>query len=111
MPQDLYQWATKYFENILCFLSSIDEYVRTTDKLRQRLDLAKIEPGTQSFHRFRFLADSKKSELKRFSTSKDSQLYSPVKKADSSKTGIKRNMSIVKRPIKLIADKNKRIKN
>ena len=100
-PQGLYQWATKYFENILCFFSLKDEYVKTTDKLRQRLDSAKTEPGTQSFHCVRLLADTKKLELKRFSISEDSQLYPSVKKAGPYKTRIKKNMSIVKRPIKI----------
>ena len=108
-PQDLYQWATKYFKNILCFLSSKDKYVKITDKLRQRLDSATTR--TQSFHCVRLLADTNKLEVKRFWTSEHSQIYSPVKKAEPSKTRIKKNMSIVRRPIKIIANKNKRIKN
>ena len=54
----------KYLENILCFFSSKDEYVKTTDKLIQRLDSAKSVPRTQSFYCVRLLADTKKLELK-----------------------------------------------
>ena len=56
-----------------------DEYVKTTDKLRQRLDSAKTEPGSQSFHYVRLLADTKKLKLKQFLISEDSQLYPPAR--------------------------------
>ena len=62
-------------------------------------------PGTQSFYCVRLLADTNMLELKRFSTSEDSQLYPPVKKVEPSKTRIKKNTSIVKRPTKIIAKK------
>lgn len=59
-PQNLYEWASNYFKNIICFFSSKDDYLATSEKLKERLKSAKTVPGTQSFHCVKLLADSKR---------------------------------------------------
>jgi len=79
-PQNLYDWASVYFKNIMSFYLSKDEYNSMKEKLKKRFESAITIPGTLTYHCVKSTKDANRLELKEFSASETCKIFPPVEK-------------------------------